>query len=274
MLPIVTALPPLPSPLSASNMKPFELQQPYNHIQCDVAKIALYSLPSNLRLDSIDFEQCILDCVTNKFLTDQKSSTSSLSSSSSSAISQNGLSKRMVSEIPIYPKLYDPSSSSSSPSSLNYTVAIHSKKLWWNVWDSSECPPIDIRDSNNSMRLSFTKIQLCYVNHRMPDLIIWLFFSLPKVSEKDSLKTLSPSSSTSKRLQFKSNRNNSLFALVWKCFNEQDVVHLREVYKHLQSMPSNLKQTKYHQSMLTFEIFSQYKYSSNFIEFGGISASK
>lgn len=57
--------------LSSQRQSQPQLQQQQDYFECQVNKVSLYSLPTNVKIDSIDFEQCILECITHK-LDDKK----------------------------------------------------------------------------------------------------------------------------------------------------------------------------------------------------------
>lgn len=193
-----------------------------NFVQCLVSNVSLYRLPSNLRLDSIDFEQCILDCVRSR-LNDDKA--------------ESVLSKRIVSEIKIHKDLKGDNSEFDEETKLDGThrfiVSIHADKLLWTVVKSEEqIDKFDIRQHCCYLQTCFEDIKLCYVNFQHPNVIIWLLSSIPqKVVKNESLIAKCHNQKSQTNLA----KNESLFALVWKCFGENDVVKLRELHKHLRS---------------------------------------
>lgn len=216
---------------------------------CVVSSVTLYRLPVNLRLDSIDFEQCILDCVRNRLTADTDKQ------------SDSGLNKRIVSEIKINPtdlqfeeegdedEEEKSEETEAIPVTTNeddhqYMVCIHASKLLWTVV-SSEVPTtdFDIRQHQAYLQTCFDDIQLCYVNFQLPNVIIWLLSSIPlRVVKNESLIAKCHHNNNNSNQNINQPKNDSLFALVWKCFDEHDVVRLREIYKHLRSA-KKLKQS-------------------------------
>ena len=242
--------------LSSQRQSQPQLQKQQDYFECQVNKVSLYSLPTNVKIDSIDFEQCILECITHK-LDDKKP--------------DNGLSKRLINELIIQSDLllYLPDSGKDNNQNQNqneqliYTVGIHRNRLQWSVMSPPSLSSTQLIDDDDDqqtstnrhqqqqchcyMQSTFDQIKLCYVNYEMPTMIIWLLLSLPKRVVKNEFSvtnycdihhhsTSTQSLSSSLSSSSSSSESSTLFALVWKCFNEQDVVQLREVYKYLQSL--------------------------------------
>nr|XP_027195523.1 beclin-1-like protein A [Dermatophagoides pteronyssinus] len=216
-------------------------QQREDYFECHVEQIKLYSLPlQSLKIDSIDFEQCILECIQHR-LEDEKNQHNNQGTNQDNNNNNNGLYKRLITELIIKPDNIE------NTENLVYTAGIYPNRLQWTIKSSSMSL---ITDDNNHdhdnhhyciMESKFNQIKLLYVNYNeMPTMIIWLLLSIPKCvknvtnfcdqqhSNHHPQRMINPSSTTSE--------SSSLFVLVWKCFNEQDVLKLREIYKYLQSL--------------------------------------
>ena len=188
-------------------------------VQCSVSDLALYRLPSFIRPESIDFENSLMKWIKNNL--DERNRNE-----------DNDLFREMIHELTgddVCSNL-NIEQSNCLKEQHRIIVCIELNHLCW-AWakfmfnfDESK---FNLSKSRASMQCCFTEIKLCYVNIQLPNIVIWLLSSIPqKVVKSETLIAKSNIHQTF-------NKSKCLYALVCQCFRENDVVNLRQVYKHL-----------------------------------------
>ncbi|KAJ6216449.1 hypothetical protein RDWZM_007606 [Blomia tropicalis] len=241
-------------------------------VQCTIADLFLCRLPGHVRIESVDFENSILQCVKNSLHSRDESEcnltremirdiTTVQSSTSTSSLDEI-VSVDESSSLPSSSTSTSTSTSSSSSSSSliqhscvsstsrYFVVCIEPSRLLWTSTETmttTETIEFDLhRHANVFMQTCFNEILLCYVNIQLPNMIIWLLSSIPhKIVRNDSLATTTTttrcdtsSSSSALSTNISDRRNRSLFVLAWHCHQENDVVRLRQTYKHIRTLDS------------------------------------
>ncbi len=269
---LASVLPPPPLPTKSGGSSAVAASQ--TTVQCLVSDLALYPLPANLRLESIDFENLILQHVKNNLhaRSDGGSGVALASTTPAATVSVSDLTRDMLIDDveDNSPKMVTgvedtgaemtstagkqqkptDNNNGSSISTRHFVVSLEPDRLSWaalksppegDVSQSAVCGFDYSQHCCHYMSTCLSEIKLCYVNIQLPNIIIWLLSSIPK----KIVKRETPTAQTSSDRQ---HNKSELFALVLQCFREVDVVSMRQAYKQLRSIH---KQTTQHKQLLT-----------------------
>lgn len=180
--------------------------------QCTLSDLALYRLPTNIRPESGDFENLLLQCVENNLACRHRNEDQDLAREMVCGLADSDSQLSLACE------------------QLNFVVCIEPNRLLLTAVKSaahSDGGKFNLAQQHSCMQICFSEIKLCYVNIQLPNIVIWLLSSIPQKIVKNE----SPAAKCGNQQV----RPKCLYALIWKCLREHDVVNLRQVYKHLRS---------------------------------------